>query len=408
MRIDPSTPSLSTTRGGSATQAATSAWVVGQLVELRVVERIDAQTVRLETNGQTLLARTDAPLIPGSEVKATVTSLGSQPQLALQELPDPPLATAIVAAALGRALPQQAPLSETFPALLSVVDSPSAMANLPTDVRTRVNELLARLPETPALAQPATLAKVLADSGVELEAKLAQAVASPRPDSPAALPQDDRKWQLLALRQTVVTALTELAHGSATATSNAASELQPADPRPASVANTRAVPQPAADNPDPPPARQLLEGLLSEIDTSLARISTHQLQSANAAQMQQSFGFFELPLRPDHGREPMLLEFEGEAAAAAESGQRPLTVKLELPLGDLGVFRARITLHGERVAVSTWSDSARLRELIGSKLQQLDQALGGHGFTLVPSVLRKVEAPAPLRASAQPLIDTRA
>ena len=408
MRIDPNTPSLPSARSGGTAHAATSAWVVGQLVELRVVERVDAQTVRLETNGQTLLARTDAPLTPGSEIKAAVTSLGPQPQLALQELPLPTTPSAIVAAALGRALPQQAPLNETFPALLSLVDSPSAMARLPADVRSQLSDLLARLPEAPALAQPATLAKALGDSGVELESRLAQAVTNQRPDTTAAPPQEDRKWQLLALRQTVVTALNELRRDGAAAPSHAAGNDQPTESSQAALGNPRPALLPGTDNPTPS-ARQLLEGLLGEIDTSLARLSTHQLQSANAAQVQQSFGFFELPLRPDHGRESVLLEFDGEAAGSADSAQRPLTVKLELPLGDLGVFRARITLHGERVAVSTWSDSARLRELIGPRLEQLDQTLEQHGFELVPSVLRKVEAPAPLRAGAQqPLIDTRA
>ena len=402
----------------------TGAWVVGQLVELRVVEQVDARTVKLETAGKTLLAHTDLALSPGAVLRATVTAGGALPQLSVQEADAGLTPQASIAAGLGHALPKQIPLGETFPAMLSLVAAPETGPALPPEVRAGLEDLLSGLPETANLGRPAVLARALMDAGNSLESRLAQvvqasSVAVPKGD---VVPGTDRKWQLLALREVVSTALVRLAPNS---NAPAAPEVPPAFAKPglpgsdevARSAARSSVPGPAdssfainaqTDAPPRPTERSALEGLLRDIDASLARLGTNQLQTAAAALQHQVFGFFELPLRPDLGHDPALLEFEADGSGAASRQDAPFVAKLELPLGELGVFRARIALHGERVAVSAWSESPALRERIAERLSELDKALGDSGLSVVPSTVRKMDSPSALRPGTLPLVDTRA
>ena len=424
---------------------ATSAWAVGQLVELRVVEQIDAQTVKLENGGQTLMARTELNLAPGSVLKATVVTAGAQPQLSVQEPPAAPTPQASIAAALGRALPRQTPLHETFPALLSVLGAPDTADTLPREVKAGLEELLARMPDTASLGRPGSLARALVDAGNSLESRLAQSVQ----DGSGEVPGSDRKWQLLVLRQSISSALESLARGPRAESTPAQTSTAVAGPMPSATSNLpgseasaylpekplgqaqqqspsllqaqtrgdggesgREVGQspilPARNDSPSTTPRGALEGLLRDIDNSLARLGTHQLQTATSALQQHAFGFFELPLRPDLGRESALLEFEADRSGTSSTPETPFLVRLELPLGDLGVFRAQISMQGGRVAVSTWSDSPGLRELIAPRLEELDKALEAHGFTLLPTTLRRTQPPAALRHGTLPLVDTRA
>ena len=418
--------------------------MVGQLLDLRVVDRLDAQTVRLETGGQTLLARTELELAPGTLLKATVTSTGSLVQLSVQANPSAPAQQVAIASALGRALPSQVPLNETFPALFSVLGLPGTDQALPREVKAGLEALLARLPDSASLGRPGSLAQAVEDAGNALESRLARASAGGRDGESGPLPLNDRKWQLLAIRQSVSTVLSQISRDSRAESTSGPVAASIAGSTPGALAeeargeaasHTIGRPSPLlsapasgsfavtekdlgspAGTPATTPAedalglttRGVLEGLLRDIDASLARLGTHQLQTATSALQHQAFGFFELPLRPNLGREAAVLEFEGDRTGASNAPETPFTVRLELPLGELGVFRAQIAMQGERIAVSTWSDSPGLRELIASRLGDLDTALGAHGFALLPTTLRKTQPPDALRHGTLPLVDTRA
>ena len=443
MRIDPPTSGQAPSRATGPAQR-TGTWAVGQLIDLRVVDRLDAQTVRLETGGQTLLARTELDLAPGTLLKATVTSTGALVQLSVQAAPSAPAEQVAIASALGRALPNQAPLNETFPALFSVLGLPGTNEALPREVKAGLEALLARLPDSASLGRPASLAQAVEDAGNALESRLAQASGGARDGESGPLPLNDRKWQLLALRQSVSTVLSQISRESRTESTpgpvaaSIAGSITGAlskETRGEAAGNVIGRPSPLLAAPASAPfammeqdlgrptgapavtptgdalglaTRDVLEGLLRDIDASLARLGTHQLQTATSALQHQAFGLFELPLRPDLGREAAVLEFEGDRTGASNAQETPFTVRLELPLGELGVFRAHIAMQGERIAVSTWSDSPGLRDLIASRLGELDTALGAHGFALLPTTLRKTQPPDALRHGTLPLVDTRA
>jgi len=160
MRIDLSTLPTTAPRAPSASaQVATAqAWSVGQLLSISVIEQLDASTLRLSVNGQPLVAKTALNLPAGTQLTAKVLTAGSQTHLMIQAPSDGESPPAVVNAALGRALPQQAPLAEVIPRMAQQLANPAGLAVLGNEVVNQLDSLLKALPDLRALAQPAALA----------------------------------------------------------------------------------------------------------------------------------------------------------------------------------------------------------------------------------------------------------
>ena len=211
MKVDLFTQIVAPPRTTAAAPLA-QAWVVGQVLSVTVVERVDANTLRLAINGQDLVAHTTLELPSGEQFTARVTASGGQPQLTLIPTPSAESPASVVVSSLGRSLPQQAPLTEVIPSLLALLQAPRTGTSLPPAVTVKLEALAASLPTLSQLAQPAGLARSLAATGTQLEARLSQVVALSSPNTetsrpPPGIPVTDLKWQLLALRETVSSVL---------------------------------------------------------------------------------------------------------------------------------------------------------------------------------------------------------
>ena len=423
MRIElPNLPGA-TNRPSTNVGAIARTWAIGQLLNVSVGTRVDPNTVRITVDGQPMLAQTTVDLPSGTQLTARVASTGVQPQLTLippsqPENPD----TAVVNTSLGRALPQQAPLAEVLPRLLGALTISNGAAPLPTAVTDKLATLANAVPTLASLAQPAALATAVSQSGLHLESKLAQVVLTiptptsqtaetPAPTTQAPLPTGDLKWQLLGLREAVISApgLTQAPPAAspppviqAPEVAIAGGNVLPAHQ--GEDADLRLSSTGAASNGG---NTQIADGLLDDVNAGLARISTHQLQSANAGQHNTLLGYFELPVQTSRGVETMTLEVKDEHRERATGTPQSLTVLVEVPVGDLGKLRARIALAGERIAITTWSETPELRRLIASNIGQLDAALLAQGFDVAPSVVREINAPKAVHAGYQPLIDTQ-
>lgn len=426
MRIElPNLPGAAS-RPSSHVGAIARAWAIGQLLNVSVGTRVDPNTVRITVDGQPMLAQTTVDLPSGTQLTARVASVGVQPQLTLippsqPENPD----TTVVNNSLGRALPQQAPLAEVLPRLLGALTTPNGAAALPTAVSDKLTTLANSVPSLASLAQPAALATAVSQSGLHLESTLARVVltipaqapqtspsaAPPAPTPQAPLPTGDLKWQLLGLREAVINA-PRLAQAPPTS--------PPSPPTRApdvAIATSMVLPAHQGEDADSRPSTaglgnsggstQIAEGLLDDVNAGLARISTHQLQSANAAQHNTLLGYFELPVQTSRGVETMTIEVKDEHRERTSGSPQSMTVLVEVPVGELGKLRARIALSGERIAITTWSETPELRRLIASNIGQLDAALLAQGFDVAPSVMREINAPRAVHAGYQPLIDTQ-
>jgi hypothetical protein len=246
------------------------------------------------------------------------------------------------------------------------------------------------------------------------------------------IPVTDLKWQLLALRETVSSVLQQASH-EATPRDAVKTLASPLAPLPNIVANAPpgieapAQPNKAFSSPQnlaaPAPAiagdltpetraeslsQPNFPKLLDDINAGLARITTHQLNTASAAQNQQIFGYFEIPIRTPQGTDSVALEVQSEGHQRNAAGETALRIALEVPIEGLGTLRAHLALTGNRIACTTWSDTPQLRHLIAAHLRDLDAALTARGFEIAPSVMRQIDAPEPLRVGPAHLIDTQA
>lgn len=421
MRIEqlnlPSSSSRPTTAAGSATTALARSWAIGQLMSVSVLSRVSPDVLQITVDGQPMLAKTAVDLPAGTQVTARVISAGNQPQLTLLPLAQPAAAAPealAVTSALGRALPQQQPLADVIPRLIDVITLKASDESVPPAVAKSLASLAQAMPELASLRQPAALATALSHAGLQMEHALAREVArvpgagtAPNAQAPQAkLPVEDLKWQLMNLREVVLAAVarqhatTSRAHESLPAPQSPS----PSTPQFAQDGSQKAL-GPGNDLPTPAASSSVMDGLLEDVDAGLARITTHQLQSSNAAQANVLLAHFEVPVHSNVGIETLDIEVRDELQNRKADAPKLLTVMLEIPVGTVGKLRARIALAGERIAITTWSETPALCELIARHISQLDQALVNQGFDVSPSVVGKLDAPKSVRSGQGPLID---
>lgn len=389
MRIDPAiTTGVITARPTSSVQK----WLVGQLLTIGVIGRIDENSIRLTVDGREAIANTTLDLKPGGEYTVRVIAGGAQPQLSLMP-PTPPekSAPSVLSPALAQALPRQQPLNEVLPRLLQPLSPTLQKLEGGPEIQARLNTIVDGLPGLPALSRPAELEKALLTAGPMLETSLAQ--VSERAGQPP--PSTDLKWQLLALRQFVDDRFPSQsgAQTPALATPSAREEMQPRHP-------SNVVPAIDVAPPDTP-----LSELIDDVDAGIARITTHQLQHLAAADNGEFFVYAEMPFRTPVGIDTLALEIEGDRPDGS-SEESTMALNLEVPLDSLGALRARIGLAGNRLAITLWSEESQLRDLIVTRVGELEHNLTRLGFDLTPIAVREVSAPDPLRHRPQRLVDT--
>jgi len=371
--------------------ATAQRWMVGQLLSIGVIGRVDESSIRLTVDGREVLARTALDLTPGARLTARVVAIGAQPLLAIvdpEPLPAPAAAAvttpaATIRGALGRTLPVQEPLTT----VLAQIAARATSSALPPSVQRQISALKLNLPDLSMLTQPQALARSVANSGQSLEAKLA---AVPHTGL-AAPPRDDLKFQLLALRATLDV------------------ELQPAPRSGAPVPRTSPGPESAPGAALAKP-QSVLRGLVQDVDAGIARITTHQLQHLAAAERGDFYAYAELPYRTALGTDTVRLSIEGDDPSAEHHGQHAteasVALNLAVALEELGDLRARIGLSGARLAVTLWSENPVLRDLITSDIAGLEDRLTALGFELTSLALHEIPPPDPLRALPERLIDT--
>jgi len=380
--------------------AAAQRWLVGQLLSIGVIGRVDESSMRLSIDGQEVLARTSLDLAPGSRLTARVVSAGAQPLLSIV---DPRAAQTPVAGApaattttIRHALSSTLPLQEPLDTVLTRLESEAADSTTPGTVQARAVHVTQALPDLPALSQPATLARAVSNAGQQLEATLAAAVAV-ADDTQAArdahtAPVADLKFQLLGLREAIDVELARLPPATASPL-RGNGEARGADATQVEQARTQSA----------------LRSLAQDVDAGVARITTHQLQHLAAADRGDFYVYTELPFRTPAGTETLTLSIdadEGSAARREDEARGSIALNLAVPLADVGELRARIGLAGDRLAVTLWSEEPALRELIVADIDGLERRLGELGFELTPIALREVAPPDPLRELPPRLIDT--
>jgi hypothetical protein len=431
----------------------------GQVLEARVIDVPRVGVARLQIGLAELLARTRAPLTPGTELRLAVTGLTPQPELKVLQ---PARETAPRDLLLRTALPRQLPLREVLDALTALTRP--AEARLPSNVRQAVEQVLARAVPAQEL-DAASVRRAFLGSGLFLEPRLAR--GGPPPAS-------DLKFDLLALLRLLQGAKMPVRQPpSATAAPPAprpagapsppvqspavqrylglpGEPQRPAEPRPIEHGTARppsapgppgppaerpvAAGQPPAHTPrapvagqpapGPPPAaplptaqaspEPLLERLLGLVQGAIARVQTHQAASLPGDGQERPPWQFELPLAFAGHAEDVWVRIEHREPDArqlpAEPGSAPWTVTLSFDLGSHGRVQARLSVDRERVAGTFWCERPETERRFAGGFAVLQGALQRAGLEVAElrSVLGEPAERLDLPRLARGLLDARA
>ena len=194
----------------------------------------------------------------------------------------------------------------------------------------------------------AEVRQAVQNSGLFMEAMLA---------GQKAIPESDRKWQLLRL-------LNQLRP------EQRSTDLIPAG----QDKNPRAMPPAGAD--------QLLNRLMGLVESGIARIQYHQTLSLGAAtQATPLFWQIDLPLQVNERREHLELKIRQENAQGDVLSAEPAwKVELRFDFHALGEVLAQITLRGSNVHCAFWSQKPGTASHFKRALPRLEQTLQNAGL----------------------------
>jgi hypothetical protein len=250
---------------------------------------------------------------------------------------------------------------------------------LPRHLQQAVERLLAVLPLIKQISEADGLKQAIASSGLFLESSLLHPQQSSSPDK-------DVKTALLRLARTIRQSLAiEGGEQHAEVTRS----------------------------------REMLQGLLRQVDAGLARIQLHQLSSITAQQAQGDERQLmtlelELPLlQPqEKGIELLQLKIQRERAKKGSGAEDCWSVTLHLSPADYGDIQAVVSLSSGKISTTFWCQEEHTGKLFRQQLDELQQRLSDQGLevgrcTAITGTAPESHSPATY-AESSGLIDTRA
>ena len=344
--IGPSTPNP------ARASADPGAWRIGQVFKAVVVSGTPAghsggEAVLRIGKGE-LPIRAQLALTTGTQLSVQVRQVG--PETLLRVLDQPPGGTAQpdpLAALMRDALPRQGGLP-TFFATAGLLAQAKASANLPAPVAQHLSRLMEGIAEGDEVARPDGLRRALRESGLFLEAELAQAA---RADG-AANVQRDLKAALLRL-------LAQLARTMAQPATPQAAARTPSQPLTAGSA----PPPRAHGQPIPQGRAAAAEGLLASrelalatlrqmAEAAIARIQLHQLATVESSQQSEQRWMGEIPVRQGEAVDilPIRIDKESMHSKSGSDAESRWSAVLALDLPNLGPMQVRVSVHGQQVS----------------------------------------------------------
>ncbi len=200
---------------------------------------------------------------------------------------------------------------------------------------------------------PARLRQALDQSGLFLEARLAQ----------GGNPGTDLKADLLRL-------LMQLALAGVKSGQQAEQTLLPRD-----TGQQQTLPAPLA---------RWFGELLHQAEAALARVLVNQIGSVPQAESTQQIWAFDLPIRQPQGSDDFMLKISREnadgGADGAKASDTAWTVNLQFDLAGLGPVSSRITLRGDEISGHFSAEHAGTAERLTQALPKLDRAFARIGL----------------------------
>jgi len=343
MEISGNTPStapaltVALTNKGNSSQ---SSFKAGQQLLVSVLSSTSNNRATIDVGGKTFQAQTNIPLQAGQQFRAiaTVNNKTNTETLTLTIINNKTNSETI-SRALRSAMPQQAPLAETFnnwaQLLIAASANSAATKAIPAAVLSLMREILGKLPSLSNIKTASNLKNALQHSGLFLESALAT-----RNDQINV----DLKAMLLKLAAQIQTGIDTTGNN-----------------------------------------KQLLEQLQRQTESALARIQLNQLQSLKQEGSAQPL-LIEIPAwekeRLDNIRLLITKDKSGKQDNHNDDDHQQWQVRLQFNLPELGSVEASITFNNEQAGISFISKEAHTTDLFSDKLSELHEDLRDHGLLI--------------------------
>ena len=298
------------------------------------------------SGGQLLRAQTPNVLELGQILKLEVVKAGTVPELKII-IPERAVQTeqAVVIQALRQFLPKQQSLTDFVVSLRQIATLTAGKSDA---VSSAIHEVLGAILSKDELMSAEGLKRCISNSGVFLEAKLA--------NLPLNL-QGDLKGHLLTLAD----ALQKVQDKQNTLSS--AETIHPATGQAADSVPAKILPD--------VPAGAIDKALLNKTEGAIARIVLDQLASLPQNDDKQNAWQIEIPFTDGHHTDSVKLKINRESKTNQASDQANWSVVLELNPPGLGTLHSRISLVGDVIDTYFWSDQQTITALVREHLDLL-------------------------------------
>ncbi len=386
---------------------------IGQQLNAVLTRPLDAQQTRtlLELAGNRISVQLSQalPSNTSQQLKLEVVSPGAI--AALKILPPATVSdSATLSQALRTTLPRQIPLPPLLRNLALIVKNraenisgiapastpansrrTSSLPPLPQPLVELVRSVVEKLPRSENITTGEGLKQAVAQSGLFMEAKLAQALQQPKTGSTT--PPIDFKGGLLSL-------LLTLLNFSKNPQTSIPSSHTPSMSNATIHAQGGAQPGAQATLSQSMNLQQTLTELLRSVEGGLARLQLSQLVSSTPDDDGKRAWVMELPVRTDTHIDVIQLRIEKEKENRTSKQTAIWTVTLALELGGLGPVQARITLVNKTVSTNFWAEQAHTTELIQEHLNILQHRYREVGLSIGTLQAHHGMAPEPVAPDA--------
>ncbi|MFC1371574.1 MAG: flagellar hook-length control protein FliK [gamma proteobacterium symbiont of Ctena orbiculata] len=315
-------------------------------------------TIRLQIGVTRLIAQTTLRVPTGQTLTLQVEKTGNLPELRVLTLPS---LEQMKSAALKQVMPRQQPLPQLFKHLTQVTADSTRTNQLPPAVKQAVQSILTRVMPIQDPGFKTQLVQAMQLSGTQTEARLINHQINGR----------DLKLNLLRLIGLIKPLI-----GNPGSQINQALTFQQPLINPAQ--SPPVTPPPTAQETNP--TTRLLLDLFKHLDGAIARIQTNQLSSLPTEDTTRQVWQFELPIRQEGGFDLFHFRISRDAVRKGTETEFMWSLTLHMNLPSLGPMRVRLSLFGEKLSTTIWSEKPGTASLVNQHLGRLRASLESTGL----------------------------
>ena len=155
-------------------------------------------------------------------------------------------------------------------------------------------------------------------------------------------------------------------------------------------------------------SHSLVDDLLEQVLSSLARLQLHQIASLNTDPTNLINWLFELPIRHQHGTDIVHMNIEQEAKNNPDDEHHTWRIRLAFDLSQLGPMQVDLRLQGQTIIANIYAELQQTQQFVEQSLDSLHKSLDEEGLTLKQCLCQFGRAPDNVPKPNPPLLETKA